>query len=91
MKALRIVAFVIVTVALGDVLARCIDSLPVESPVLVGAAQWVLGMVDANDMHNPDTVAFVAGVLLLAASMVVVGLLLYALLTCWRRRRLAHP
>jgi hypothetical protein len=76
-KALRVGAFVLLTLVLGDVLARCLSGLPFEAPALTGSAQWLLRTLSPADVHNPDTVELIAGVLLLTASATLVAIVLW--------------
>lgn len=78
MKALKVTAFVLISIVLGDLLARYIDRQPVEMPWLTGSAQWILRIISPENIHNPDTVEFVSGIVLLALSTIGAGIALYA-------------
>ena len=78
MKIARYISNVAVTLLLGVLLARYVANLPVEWPWLTGSIRFVLHLFGIRSYDSPDDMFDLAGVVIFFASLVVVGLAVWA-------------
>lgn len=72
----RIALYFVVTVVLGDLLARYITGLPYEISPLTDSIQFVLRAVGLQRLDNVDDMETLTLVFILLASIVATGLIL---------------
>ncbi|WGS54222.1 hypothetical protein LFL96_24655 [Paraburkholderia sp. D15] len=88
MRIARYTANIAATLLLGVLLARYVVNLPVEWPWLTGSIQFVLHLLGNRDYDNPDDMFDLAGVVILLACLLIVGVAVWLVnLALYRHRK----
>lgn len=91
MKIVRYLSNAVLTLVLGTLLARYVANLPVEWPWLIGSIRVVLRAFGIHAYDNPDDMFDLVSVVILFASFIAVGVVVWALNVAARRyRSVAH-
>ncbi len=90
MRLVRYGVNILATILIGVLLSRYVSRLPFEFPALPASIAFVMRKAGIDTIKNADDIETIGLLVIIAASLIVSALLVWALNLLFRRWQLSH-